>query len=225
MSRLPTPVALQHLTDRLRALGEPPEKGKPRRIDDLETRLQRAVRRDLAGLPTPDGYATRTGGGRSGGRTITVDDEQGQPDAVPVTSVEGALIDRADWHRTRDRHHELTVRAVEAVDCAVVAIHTAFSALASIDDMVNTAPPAPRTCDHCTDKRGRGGNRPIYVRGTVGDRLERAMSLCEACYEFVRQVALPGSRRGYLPSDLQILEHEQRGRWRIRVTDGHRRAS
>lgn len=218
MSRLPTPVALQHLTDSLRALGEPPAKGKPRRIDDLEQRLHRAVERDLAGLPTPDGYPATTSGGRAGGRTIVVDD-----DHVPVTSVEGAVIDRDDRRRTRDRHHELTVKAVTAVDAAVVHLQTAFAALASIDDLINTAPPAEKTCDHCTDKRGQGGNRPVYVRGTVGDRLERALSLCEACYEFVRQVALPGTRGGYLPSDVQILEHEQRGRWRIRLTD--RRAS
>lgn len=185
----------------------------------------RAVERDLAGLPTPDGYPSATSGGRSGGRTIDVDDEAGRPDKVPVTSVEGAVIDRDDHKRTRDRHHELTVKVVQAVDAAVVHLQTAFAGLASIDDLVNTAPPAPRTCDHCTDKRGRGGNRPVYVRGTVGDRLERALSLCEACYEFVRQVALPGTRGGYLPSDLQVLEHEQRGRWSIRITDRRRQAS
>lgn len=220
MSRLPSPTTLQHLTDSLRALGEAPAKGRPRRIDDLEQRLVRAVERDLAGLPTPDGYPATTGGGRSGGRTILVDD-----DHVPVTSVEGAVIDRDDRRRTRDRHHELAVKAVTAVDAAVVHLQTAFAALASIDDLVNTAPPAPKTCDHCTDKRGPGGNLEVYVRGTVGDRLERALSLCGPCYEFVRQVALPASRNGYLPTDLQILEHDRTGRWRIRVVDGRRKAS
>lgn len=220
MTALPGPVAVQHLLDSLRALGEPPAKGQPRRVEDLERRLMDAVRRDLAGSPRPDGYPAGVGGGRGGGRTITVDDEAGQPDAVPVTSVEGTVLERVEPDRpgrARDRHHELTVKAVRSVNAAVVAIQTAVGALASIDELVDTAPPAPKTCDHCTDKRGKGGNRPVHVRGTVGDRLERAISLCESCYEFVRQVAAPGTRLGYLPDDVQILDHETRGRWRIHL--------
>lgn len=221
MTRLPAPVAVQHLLDSLRKLGEPTEKGRPLRIDELERDLLGAIERDQTGYPTLDGYAAGVGGGRAGGRTIAVDDEAGRPDAVPVTSVEGTVLDRLEPdnpRRMRDHHHDLTAKAVRAVSAAVVAIQTAFGALASIDDLVDTAPPAPKTCDHCTDKRGLGGNRRIYVRGTVGDRLGHAVSLCEPCYEFVRQVALPGTRLGYLPSDVQILEHEQRGRWRIRLT-------
>lgn len=207
MARTPTPVAVQHLVDSLRALGEAPAKGQPRRIDDLEARLLRAIERDLAGLPIPDGYPTgNVGGGR------------GAPGAAADTSVEAAVIGRDDERRVRDRHHELTIRAVGAVDDAVVGVQVAFAALASIDDLIKTDGPRRKTCDHCTNKRGNGGNRPIYVRGTVGDRLERAIGLCQACYGFVTQTAAAGSRAGYLPSDEQLRQHEETGRWRIRVS-------
>jgi hypothetical protein len=219
VARLPTTVSIQRLTETLRALGEAPARGKPRRIDDLEARLVRAVERDRTGVSVPDGYPTGTlGGGGRGGPVVAVDaDEHGPADVVSLTSVEATVIARAE--QVRDRHHELTVRAVQAVDAAVAGVQRAFGALASLDDLLKTGPPAPKTCDHCTGKRRKGGDRPIYVRSTVGDRLERAKALCQACHDFVRQSAAAGSRAGYLPSDKQILDHEDRGRWRIRVNE------
>lgn len=226
MTRLPTLVAVQHLLDGLRALGEAPKRGQPARIDDLEARLIRAVGRDLAGVPIPDGYRTGIGGGRGGGPTIVVQ-EDGQPDvAVPATSVEAAVAGRGDAHRVRDRHHELTAKAVSSVEQAVTQIQVARAALDSIDDLVQAGPPAPKTCDHCTGRRGDGNDRPVYVRGTVGDRLERAIALCEPCYHFVARTAASGSRLGWLPDDEQIADHERRGRWRIHFRQGTaRRAS
>ncbi|HMG43956.1 MAG TPA: hypothetical protein VK611_21665 [Acidimicrobiales bacterium] len=225
MALLPTTVSIQRLTETLRALGEAPAKGQPRRIDDLEARLVRAVQRDGTGVSVPDGYPTGTlGGGGRGGPVVAVEaDENGPADVVAVTSVEGTVIARIEpderaVRQLRDRHHELTVRAVQAVDSAVAGVQRAFGALASLDDLLKTGPPAPKTCDHCTRKRGKGWDRPIYATGTVGDRLERAKALCEACHSFVRQTAAAGSRAGYLPSDKQISDHEQRGRWRIHVT-------
>lgn len=219
MARLPSTVTIRHLVDSLRALGEAPVRGQARRIDDLEARLVRAVERDRAGVVGPDGYpaATITGGGR-GGPVVAVDaDEHGPAEHVPVTSVEAAVVARAE--RVRDHHHELVVGAVRAVDEAVLAVQKAFARLASIDDLTRTGPPAPRTCDHCSAKRGPAGDRPVYVRGTVGDRLARAMALCKACHSFVEQTAPAGSRAGYLASDQQIRDHEERGRWRIHVNE------
>jgi hypothetical protein len=215
VARTPTVVAVQHLTDTLRALGHAPAKGQTRRIDDLEARLLRAVERDLTGLPLPDGYPARTSGDAPGGHGGPVD-----------TSVEASVIfrvDGVDGRPIRDRHHELTARAAKAVEDAVVAVNIAFAALDSIDDLTKASPPAPKTCDHCTGKRGQGGNRPIHVRGTVGDRLARAMALCEACYWFVHRTAAAGSHEGYLPSDEQIRQHEDTGRWRVRVNDRRKR--
>jgi hypothetical protein len=207
---LPTPVTVAHLIDSLRALNEPPKRGQPPRIDDLEARLVAAIARDLTGLPVVDGY--RTGRARP---HPDLDD----PDAVDeptLTAVEAAVLAR-DQGPVRDRHHQLTVRAVHAIDEAVVAIQVVFAALKSIDELVGTGPPAPKTCDWCTGKRGEGNDRPIYVRGTVGDRLERALGLCNACHGFVCQTAAAGSRAGYLPNDAQIHDHELRGRWKIRA--------
>lgn len=207
MVRTPTTLSVRHLIDSLRALGEAPAQGRPRRIDDLEARLLRAVERDLAGLPVPDGYpaGTLAGGGRGG------------PATAGDTSVEAAVMARANQRRVRDLHHELTMRAVGAVEDAVVAVQVAFGALASIDDCVRTEAPRQKTCAHCTGKRGQGGDRPVYATGTVGDRLERSIALCQACHGFVCQTAKPGSRAGHVPSDEQIADHEARGRWRIRV--------
>lgn len=215
MGSLPTPATIGHLIDSLRALGEPPERGKPKRIDDLEARLTAAIGRDMTGLPVADGYRT--------GRPRPSPDPD-DPDAVDepdLTRVEAAVVARAQGP-VIDRHHQLTVRAVGALDQAVVAVQVVFAALRSIDDLIDTAPPVPKTCDHCTGKRGQGANRPISVRGTVGDRLDRPLGLCAPCYSFVVQTAKAGTRAGYLPSDDQIRDHEHRGRWRIRALPHHR---
>lgn len=223
MTRLPSDHAARDLCDSLRALNQRPHdkalaEFDARLIDSIERRLLIALQRDRTGSVIPDGYPTSTGGGRSGGsRTIVVPDENGQPDRVPVTAIEAAVVALVDGDTPRDRHHDLTVRAVEAIDSAVVALNTCVAALASIDDLVSEKGPAPKTCAHCTSKRGEGSDRPIYATGTVGDRLERSVSLCKHCYGFVEQTARPGTHTGYLPSDDQIRDHEQRGRWRMRV--------
>jgi hypothetical protein len=228
VARIPTAVAVRHLTDSLRALGEAPAKGRPLRIDDLEDRLLWAIERDRSGTAVRDGYAPARaiGGGGRGGPVVAVDDGNGVIELIPATGVEASVfarIDPDDHQVVRDRHHELTARAARAVEDAVVAIQIARSALDSIDDLTKPAgPPAPKTCAHCTGKRGAGGDRPIYVRGTVGDRLSRSRTLCAACYWFVWRASDAGSRADILPTDEQITDHELRGRWRIRVVDRKR---
>lgn len=204
---LPKPVAVGHLVASLRALNEPAKRGQSPRIDDLEARLVAAIHRDLTGLPVVDGY--RTGRPRP---APDVDDW----DEPALTTVEAAVVAR-DQGLVRDRHHQLAVRAVHALDQAVVAVQTVFAALASIDDLVGTVSVAPKTCDHCTGRRGEGNDRPVAVRGSVGGRLDRSLGLCAACYGFVTQTAPAGSEAGYLPTDAQIRDHEHRGRWKIRA--------
>lgn len=218
MTGIPTELAARHLFDSLRALGrKPTSPGLARRdtklIDSLERRLLEALARDRAGTATADGYPATTSGGFGGNRlTILVED-----DRVTVTAVELAALALVEGSSPRDRHHELTRRAATALEDAVVALNTLTAALASIDDLTSDRGPTPRTCQHCTGKRGKGNDRTVAHRGTVGDRLERTMDLCEACWSFVRRVANPNSRAGYLPTDQQIRDHEERGRWKIKI--------
>lgn len=207
MSRLPTRATLEHLVEALRRLGQRPKPNQPVRIDDLERRILTAVERDQSGDIGFDGWDATTipkvcsGSGRG-------------------SRVEGHGLALADGATPRDRHHELTVLAVESLNHTVTNLNTLLSALASIDDLIKVDGPGEktRTCGHCTGKRGKGNDRPVYATGTAGDRLERAIPLCEACYGFVTQTAAPASRIGSLPDNLQIVDHERRGRWRIRTT-------
>lgn len=204
MTRLPTDLAVTHLVDSLRALALPRAAGHPKRIDDLETRLKAAIQRDRTGTVVPDGYPTSTGSPGGNGGTTESSTERAAC----------ALLERPP----RDHHHELTMLAVEQLDTAVVALNRIFAALNSIDDHIGVTTPAPvqRTCSHCTGKRGKN-NRVVYATGTVGDRLERSIALCKACYGFVERTAKAGTRDGQLPTDQQIRDHEDRGSWRLRV--------
>jgi len=74
-----------------------------------------------------DGYASRGGDDvivSSSGRTIRVIDEQGVPDAVPVTAVEAAMISRMDLfgfiEHLRAKHGEL-LRTVRELNELIVA--------------------------------------------------------------------------------------------------------
>lgn len=204
--KTPSATAAKNLFDQLRALHSTKDgntKLKTNLIDHLELRLLAALERDRTGRLAHDGWPTSTTGNGSSG--------------LPTSSVEAAVVALVDGARPRDHHHELVGRAAGALEDAVVALNTLRSALNSIDDLTKTSvdPKAPKTCAHCTDKR-LGTNHPIHATGTVGDRLERSIALCAHCYGYVTQTATPGTREGWLPSDAEILQHEERGRWRIR---------
>lgn len=200
--------AAKNLFDQLRALHQNKDanvKIPTRLVDWLETRMLAALERDRTGALTVDGWpASTTGSGATG---------------LPTSSVEAAVVSLVDHRQPRDYHHELTLRAARALEDAVIALNTCRSALNSIDDLTKTRvdPEEPQTCAHCTGKRGSNADRPVYATSTVADRLERSLALCSACWHFVEQTAPAASRAGYLPSDEQIRDHEDRGRWRIRV--------
>lgn len=209
MTRIPTATAARHLFDQLRALNGNKDGTvslkSSRLVDVLEQRMLTALERDRSGTVTVDGWPTSTTGNGGSG--------------TPTSSVEAAVINLVDHPAPRDRHRELVVRATQALEDAVVALNVMRSALYSISDLTKTSvdPKTERTCAHCTNKRGTGNDRPVYATSTVADRLEQAVALCSPCWHFVEQTAKPGTRGGYLPSDEQIRDHEQRGRWRIRV--------
>lgn len=205
---IPSGLAIGHLFESLAALNRKPENKllaaiDPKLIDSLRRRILIAAQRDRTGSVVPDGYPTSGGGSRGSG--------------IATSATERAAVALADNDIVRDRHHELTVRATTALEDAVIALNTLASALLSIDDLTDTKGPVPKTCAHCTGKRGAGNDRPIAHRGTVGDRLERAMDLCEGCWSAVRWSAAANSRDGKLPTDAQIRHHEETGRWRLRV--------
>lgn len=192
---LPTPNQVHDLFKTVRKVGA--------QWMTLEQQLHRAVKRDRAGSTVPDGYPRSTAGGNGT-----------HPGS---SSVEGAAVALADGNIQRDRHHELTAEACEALEAMAIAGNTLRSRLRSITDLTSDAPPAPRRCECCHGKRGKNNNRTDVHRGTVGDRLEQVMDLCRACRGFVEQSCKPGTRAGYLPDDSQIAQHERTGRWRIRV--------
>lgn len=202
MTRLPTDTSIRHLLDSLAALHQKP---RDRRLPDptllaaLERRLCRAVARDRTGTTDRDGYPATTLGGGYGHTNGSTTETQAL--APPL----------------RDRHHELTLLAVEHLEQLVHSANILISALNSIDDLTSDAGPAPRTCAACTGHRPLGGDQAVAHRGTVGDRLERAVDLCEDCRNFVKQTANPGSREGRLPTPVEIDWHDKRGRWRLRI--------
>jgi len=204
VTRLPTDITIGHLTDGLRALGRPPRDRILAAIDrtlleSIERRLAQAVTRDRTGRIERDGYPTSTLG-------------NGAHSSTPGSRTETAALSRPQ----RDTHHDLTALAVASLTEAVTALGKLSSALASIDQLT-TIIPSPRTCQACEGKRPLGGDQVVAHRGTVGDRLTQAIDLCSFCYHAVEQTAKPGSRAGHIPTEEQILWHDQRGRWRFRV--------
>jgi len=205
VTRLPSDITIGHLTDGLRALSRKPRDRTLAGIDrtlleSIERRLAQAVTRDRTGRIERDGYPTSTLG-------------NGAHSSTPGSRTETAALSQPQ----RDTHHDLTALAVASLTEAVTALGKLSSALNSLDDLTATSVPSPRTCAHCTGKRGPDRDLPVWRRGTVGNRLPHATDLCSPCFHFVEQTALAGSHTGYLPTDEQIRDHETRGRWRIRT--------
>jgi len=201
--RTPNATAARNLVDNLRALHQNRDgqtKLAVNLIDHLEHRLLAALARERSGHHVHDGWPTSTTG-------------NGNTTGLPASSVEAAALAILET-TARDTHRDLTHRAARALEAAVVAVNTLRAALSSIDDLTRTTGPPVRTCAHCTGQRS-GNDRVVHATGTVGDRLERALALCADCYGYVTQTAGPGIRTGWLPSDSEITQHEERGRWRI----------
>ena len=195
-----TETGLQHHIDAIRALYKKDKRYPDRtRLDALERRILRAYRRNNTGTAQRDGYPTTTLGGtytRTNGSSV-----EAQALAPPI----------------RDRHHELTVRAVDQIEQIVTYGIWLEMTLDAIEALTNDQGPAPRTCAACTGHRLLGGNQAVSHRGTVGNRLSRAVDLCEPCYGYVTQTADPGTHAGRLPTPVDIASHDRTGRWRLRT--------
>lgn len=91
---------------------------KTLRIEQLLAEARALVTLDAEHDSQIDGYPTRTPGGGSigggAGRTVTVTDETGSPDHVPITSVEAAVIAREA--RGRDQLHDIAISVRSRVD-------------------------------------------------------------------------------------------------------------
>lgn len=143
-------------------------------LDEIERKVLAAVRRDNTASPDRDGHRRNSiGGGRGTGPAIVVEDENGQPDTIPVTTVEAAALARLEHGATEDDpHHALTDTAVSHLAAAAHAIDKLTETLDAIDALANTSRHSNPggTCIAC----GR------HVEGTPDDRLRRG--LCAADY-------------------------------------------
>jgi hypothetical protein len=120
-----------------------------------------------------DSYPTQTTGARdtgtSTGRTIIVKDEQGNPDTIPVTTVESAVFRR---HPTTNKIDDIN------------AIHN------ELRNTTTPPPPPPATCD------GRGLQGYELARSDGGwsdptcERPADKAGLCSACYQRCRRFRL-----------------------------------
>jgi hypothetical protein len=174
-----------------------------------------------------DGFPTRTPGsgsiGGGAGRTVTVPDETGSPDHVPITSVEAAYLARLD--RGRDQLHDIAV----SVRARVERIADELRGLQS--DLVRAG--------NIRATEGLEANQPycyvakfvcspplpfdpaweIHRRTTLDGYLDRPfpepVGLSRFAYDFARRM-----RR--LPTEAEMREHLERGTVKVHEPAGKR---
>lgn len=154
-----------HTADGKRALRD----GAVTVLDRLHRQVLTVVERDLVGTATPDGHRSRSGGGgRGGGPVVVVPDEHGDPDSVPVTSVELAVIALVDDNPTPDPLHDHVQAILGHLEVMVRAKHGLIARLAAIKA-------SDRGVDVRTDPSGWCLVCDRFVEGTANDRLRRGM--------------------------------------------------
>lgn len=176
MTRLPSDRNVADLFETLRkyATIRTAPKG-PTQLDVVQRRLVAALARARTPAPERDGYPTATGGsGARGQRTITVPDESGQPDAVPVTGVEATAI--ANVEHTRMDRDVVLDSAMEAFVHLLEAVNHLGAVTARLDALDRVSTPKGRsetggagTCAACSR----------WVAGSASDRIRSGY--CDAC--------------------------------------------
>lgn len=211
---LPTTTTAEHLLDSLAALHRPPKghpEGAPTVLETFARRLLTALERETrAGSTAPDGFPPSTMGGGRGTGALGYGD--------PVGQVVAGQLDRK--RPPRDHVRDVTGLAARELSEAVAHVQHALAAMTSWADLVGETLPTPRTCEHCTPHVPNADRRIVHRRSTVGDRLGRALDLCEPCYWYVYRLpnVAPGSRAAALPTPEQIRHHNETGKWRLPVT-------
>jgi hypothetical protein len=182
-----------------------------RGIPGLEAELGQACDRERAGTNAPDGWPRRASGAEGSGGSG--DEYRSSTERAALTPLD------PDVRPSRDMHRTLTLHAYDKLQRAVQELEGCRNALGDLARL--RAPDGgqsyARKCEACAGRRGRGGDRDVAHRGTVGDRLAHVVDLCEACYQFVVLTAKSGSRGGRLPDAEQVRRHEDRGRWRVKT--------
>lgn len=150
------PTHVRAEIERLRRLQRTTVNGRPHvlpdgatsALDTVEKRLLEAVRRDLAGDSTVDGYPT--GSLSNGGENAA------------QSSTEGAALARIDGTPPVDKHHALTDTAVAHLEAAAAHVRRLVETLDAIDRLATI---------HRQDPSGYCNACGRWVEGTSADRL------------------------------------------------------
>lgn len=189
---------------------------KTLRIEQLLAEARALVALDVEHDATIDGYPSRTPGGGSigggAGRTVTVTDETGSPDHVPITSVEAAVLAREA--RGRDQLHDIALSVRARVDRIATELLGLQSDLVRAGNIRNEAGlDANQPYCHvakfvCSPPLPFDPAWEIHRRSTLDGYLDRPfpepVGLSRFAYDFARRM-----RR--LPTDAEMREHLERG--------------
>jgi hypothetical protein len=180
VTKLPTDAQIGYLVRTLRTAATRkdrtgPDGTKRTLLDELEDRTLDAVRRAKTASPGHDGWSNNVGtNGPKGQRTITVPDEYGDPDSVPVTNVEGNVEGLGFDRISRDQVFEDAENAVGYLRDSVAALGAWSTRLDHLDRISTPLSRSERggagTCLAC-------GNN---VTGAAEDRLKRGLD--PGCY-------------------------------------------
>ena len=183
----------------------------------LERRLRALlVIDDTAGVNRHDGYPTRTPGNGATqgttGRTIVVTDEQGQPDQIPVNSVESAVLARLEGRHDPDPFHTALQDALKHLATACGALHAVKNAVDRADNLRSTEALAEWVPQCWLASHYKLPVDPVafevYTRtmfeGYLQPQWDEPRPVCRFVYDFVRQ-------NGRLPSKDE-MERRAQGR-------------
>lgn len=179
-------------------------------IDGMLRRSRHVV--TMALIPSQyDGWGSTTPGngspGGGSGRHITVEDEHGQPDRVPVTSVELAVFNR---ERQGDGVTEIGRLVLAELTTIQSALWSLENHLNAFDHQRSTA--KVEDAPQCHVAKGYGlpwdETWTPFRSSDLGGELDEPRRLCKFTYWFHRD-------NGRLPTKAEMLKHLERGTVRV----------
>lgn len=218
---------VRRLDDAARLITRRVPGSKTLRIEQLLAEARALVTLDAEHDSQIDGYPTRTPGGGSigggAGRTVTVTDETGSPDHVPITSVEAAVIAREA--RGRDQLHDIAISVRSRVDRIADELLGLQSDLVRAGNIRSTGNiEANQPYCHvakfvCSPPLPFDQAWEIHRRTTLDGYLDRPfpepVGLSRFAYDFARRM-----RR--LPTEAEMREHLERGTVKVHEPAGKR---